>query len=1135
MQKNHLLHGVFACRFLMAALCMLLFTGSLHAAGDEDYQRKKISVQATNETIEQVLDKISKSADVRFFYNHSALDFSKKITLNLKDIELREAVSKVLQGQKVEIEYQPNHTIVLRPQRIPDGITSINISGKIVDASNNEPLIGASVVLKEQRGVGVVTDIDGNFRITVPEGGASALVISYVGYEGEELAINGNGDMKDLTIKMTPASVEMEGVVVTGMAPRKSESFTGSYVSVKGEELKKLSPNNLLQALQFFDPSFRIVENNSRGSDPNAMPEFQMRGNAQIGDFSNSSMNMLVGNYSNQPNMPLFVLDGFETTLQKIVDLDPERVASITILKDASATAIYGSRAANGVVVFETKKPLPGALNVTYSMNMGITAPDLSSYDLMDAAEKLQFEYDAGLFTRTPDGNPLNGASLAQMQNYYNHYKREIARGVDTYWLSEPVRTAVTHRHTLSVDGGDEALRYSLNLNYGNDPGVIKESGRQTLGFSLSLQYRRKKWNISNQLSIDNTKGTNSPYGSFGDYVKMNPYYTKTDEYGNYQKTIEVKPMGTGNENETVANPLYNTQFAHKDETKNFNVVDNFSLEFAMRENLRFTAQFSLTKGMSSGETFKSMNHTDFEKNGTPLLERGTYNKSTGNTMNWSTNASINYNLTKDKHLLSMFARWEIAQNKSEGIFLEAKGFPNDNMTDFMFAQEIKKNNVNSNENTTRSMGLTATVSYMYDFRYSLDFNIRGDISSQFGADTKMKPFWSVGARWNASREKWLEGSFVSNLVLRASYGITGSQNYDPYQAVEGYSFEDLMFQYLSSGVIGAELKGFGNPDLDWSTTEDFSAAIELGFFQDRLTASVNYYNHYTDQLLLDNNIAPSTGFPTLMTNIGAISNKGVDVTLGFTPIQDYERQIQWNVSINGNHNQNKVKKLSNQIKKQNEKNLNDKTKPLPIYEEGKSTTQLFAVRSLGIDPATGNEIYLKRNGERTFFWEATDKVAVGDTQPKFRGGITSGLTWKDWSVNLGFTYELGAYTYNQTLVDRIENVNLAYNADRRAAKDRWRKPGDMAKYRAITYDGRTTEVSSRFVQKKNEIAFSSISVGYHFDPKKFGFLKQCKIAGINLTGSMQDLGRISSVKQERGTDYPFARTVNLSMSVLFN
>ena len=1116
MYKDHLPHGVSACRFLLTALCILLFAGNLRAAGDEEYMRKKISVQATNESIEQVLDKISKLADIRFFYNYSVLDFSRKITVNIKDTELHDALSKVLQGEKVEIEYQPNRTVVLRPQRVPDGISAINISGKIIDADTKEPLIGASVVLKEQKGVGVVTDIDGKFHITIPEGGASALLISYVGYENEELAITGQGDMKDLTIKMTAAFVEMEGVVVTGMAPRKSESFTGSYVSVKGEELKKLSPNILLQALQFFDPSFRIVENNKKGSDPNAMPEFQMRGNVQLdNNFSNSDMNMLVGNYSNQPNMPLFVLDGFETTLQKIVDLDPERVASITILKDASATAIYGSRAANGVVVFETKKPLSGALNVTYSMSMGITMPDLSSYDMMNAAEKLQFEYDAGLFSNDANGNPLSGSILAEQRNYYNHYKREIERGVNTYWLSEPVRTAIIHRHTLTVDGGDEALRYNLNLNYGNEPGVIKESGRETFGFSLNLQYRRKKWNISNQLSID--------------------YYTKRDEYGNYQKIIERKSLGPGNGSKTITNPLYNTQFEHKDYTKNFNVTDNFSLEFAIRENLRLNAQFSLTKGTSNGEIFKSMNHSEFEANDVPLLERGTYNKSIGNTLNWNTNASINYNLTKDKHLLSMFARWEIGQNQSDGIFLTAKGFPNDNMSDFQFAQEVEKRDVNNTESTSRSMGLTATVSYMYDFRYSVDFNVRGDMSSQFGADSKLKPFWSVGARWNASREKWLEGTAISNLVLRTSYGITGSQNYDPYQAIEGYTFEEMMFQYLSSGVIGSKLKGFGNPDLDWSTTEDFSAAIELGFFNDRLTASVNYYNHYTDQLLLENNIAPSSGFLTMTNNIGAISNKGVDVTLGFTPIQDFERQIQWNVSINGNHNKNVVKKLSNEIKKQNENNLNERNSPAPIYEEGKSTSQLFVVRSLGIDPATGNEIFLKRNGERTFFWDANDKVAVGDTEPKFRGGITSSLTWKEWSLNLGFTYQLGAYIYNQTLVDRVENVNLAYNVDRRAAKDRWRKPGDIAKYKSISYTGRATELSSRFVQKVNEIQFSSISVGYHFDPKKFTFLKQCKIAGINLTGSMQDLGRLSSVKQERGTDYPFSRTVNLSLSVLFN
>lgn len=1133
MQKKHLQHGVSVCRFLLATLCILLFSGNIHAAGEQDYQRKKISVKATDETIEQVLDKISKAADVRFFYNHSALDFSKKISLDLKDTELQTVISKVLEGQKVEVEYQPNHTIVLRPQRVPTGVTAINISGKIIDASNNEPLIGASVVLKEQRGVGVVTDLDGNFHITVPEGGATALVISYVGYEGEEVAITGGGDMKDLTIKMTPASVEMEGVVVTGMAPRKSESFTGSYVSVKGEELKKLSPNNLLQALQFFDPSFRIVENNKRGSDPNAMPEFQLRGNAQIGEFSNSDMNMLVGNYSNQPNMPLFVLDGFETTLQKIVDLDPERVESITILKDASATAIYGSRAANGVVVFETKKPLPGALNVSYSMNMGITMPDLSAYNLMDAEEKLQFEYDAGLYSFTSEGQPLVGEMLANQRNYYNHYKHEIDRGVDTYWLSEPVRTAVLHRHTLSIDGGDEAYRYNFSINYNNEPGVMKESGRQSLGLNLNLTYRRKKWNVSNRLSIDNTKGTNSPYGSFSEYAQLNPYYTKRDENGNYQKVLDRKSLGPGIGTKDITNPLYNTQFPFKSFTKNFNVTDNMSIEFAIRENLRLNAQFSLSKGTANGEDFRSMNHTMFA-NEDDITKKGSYSRNEGSTLNWSTNASLNYNLTKDKHLISMFARWEITQNQNEGIFFTAKGFPNDNMTDFLFAFEME-DRVNGSETLTRSMGVTGQISYMYDYRYSMDFSIRGDMSSQFGADTKMKPFWAIGARWNISREKWLEETSVSNLVLRASYGITGSQNYDPYQAIEGYSFEEMMHPYLSSGVLGAELLGFGNPNLDWSTTEDFSAAIELGFFQNRLTASVNYYSHYTDQLLLDYNIAPSAGFPTMMTNIGAISNKGVDVTLSFTPIQDYERQLQWNVSLNGTHNKNVVKKISNEIKALNEKNLNDKTAPLPIYEEGKSTSQLFVVRSLGIDPATGNEIFLKRDGTKTFKWDANDKVAVGDTEPKFRGSITSGLTWKDWSVNLGFNYQFGAYLYNQTLVDRIENVNLAYNVDKRAAKDRWRKPGDIAKYKSIAYNGRTTELSSRFVQKVNEIQFSSIAVSYHFDPKKFNFLQRCKIAGLNLTGTMEDLGRISTVKQERGTDYPFARTINLSLSVLFN
>ncbi|MEG2277647.1 MAG: SusC/RagA family TonB-linked outer membrane protein [Odoribacter sp.] len=1108
-------------KFFILAFLLCLMVDDLYAEGDDQYENMKISLKVNNENLDKVLDKIADIAQVHFFYNHTQLNINKKVTLDLKERPLRDVLEWVLGDQNVTMEFQLNRTIILKPQPKKNLNSPVKkISGQVIDAKTKEVLPGASIVMAEQRGMGVVTDMSGRVFIEVPEG-ISALLVSFIGYEEE--AVKLQGELSDLVIKLSPRIVEMESVVVTGMTPRKVESFTGGYVTVKGEELKKLSPNNLLKALQLFDPSFRIVENNSRGSDPNTLPEFQLRGDVQIGAVGSSSVNMLVGDYSNRPNMPLFILDGFECTLQRIVDLDPERVESITILKDAAATAIYGSRAATGVVVFETKKPLPGALNVSYSANIGVTLPDLTDYNMMNAEEKLQYEEDAGLFD----------VNSAEQMNYYNHYRQEILRGVNTYWLSEPLRTAVTHRHSLSIDGGDEALRYSLSLNYGSTPGVMKKSDRTNLGFGINLQYRRKKWNIGNSLNISNTKGNNTPYGSFSTYTKLNPYYRKTDENGNYTNIIEHKFMGVGTSKVLISNPLYNTQFPHKDFTENFSIVDNLSIECAILENLRLTGEVSLNKGTAKGEVFKSMNHTDFA-GVADLTKKGSYAKNIGSSFSWSTNASINYNFTKGDHLLSVFGRWNVEETKNDATSLSAKGFPNDKMSDFLFAYEMD-NRVSGSESTSRSMGVVGQVSYMYDFRYSVDFNIRGDLSSSFGENTKMAPFWSVGARWNVSKEKWLENTLVSNLVLLGSYGITGSQNYSPYQSVETYNFDDLMFPYISSDVLGAELMGLGNPDLGWSKTKAKSVTLELGLWNNRFNFSANYYNNYTNQLLLDYTIAPSAGFPTITTNAGAIENSGVDVSMSVMPIQDYKNQIQWNISVNGAYNRNVVKKISNLVKKMNEDNMKTEGAPLPIYEEGKSTTQLFAVQSLGIDPATGKEVFLKRNGQKTFIWDPADKIPMGDTQPKLRGAVSTSLTYKNFTFALGCSYELGSYRYNQTLVDKIENASVGYNMDRRAAENRWRKPGDITKYKSMELLGQGTQTSSRFVQKFNEFKFNSISAGYRLDPKNFKFLQSCRIANLSVNATMEDIARISTVKQERGLDYPFARSFSVSLSVLFN
>lgn len=1110
-------------KFFIMICLLFCWTQSGYTQDELNYRKKAISLQVENKPLEQVLDKIAELARVQFFYNHSNLNIRKKITLNLKDTPLDEVLTRVLGGENVTQEYQLNRTIVIKPiLKIDHSAGVTKVSGVIADAKTGEPLPGASIVLAEQKAMGVVTGIDGKFFIEVPQG-ITALIISFIGYETETFSLTDRDRYTDITIKMTPKIAELEGVVVTGMTPRKVEGFSGSYVTVKGEELKRLSPNNLLKALQFFDPSFQIIENNQRGSDPNAMPEFRMRGDVQIGEVSGSSWDMLLGDYSNRPNMPLFILDGFEVALQRIVDLDVERVESVTILKDASATAIYGSRAANGVVVFETKKPPVGALNISYAVNLGLSVPDLRDYDLMDAEEKLQYEWDAGLYS------PSN----AEQMNYYNHYKSEILKGVNSYWLSAPLRTALTHSHSLSMGGGDEALRYNLGLNYNSSPGVMKESDRTSMGLNLGIQYRRKKWNVSNQLSLMDTKGNNTSYGSFSEYGKLNPYYRKTDENGQYIKVLDRKFMGVGNGSVTITNPLYNTQFPHKDLSQNFSVTDNFSIECAILENLRVSAQASFTKGTAKSEVFKSKNHTDFA-NESDLTKQGSYSKNQATSFSWTVNASVNYNLTIDKHLVSLFGRYDIQESQSDGVTLSARGFPNDNMTDLLFAYEMDQR-VAGNENTTRSIGVTGGASYMYDYRYAMDLSIRGDMASQFGGNTGMAPFWSVGVRWNADREKWLQHSFVSALVLRGSYGVTGSQNYSPYQALETYTFNDLLFPYLSSDVLGAELMGFGNSDLGWSKTYNRSLILEMGFWDNRLNASINYYSNLTDNLLLAYTLAPSTGFPSMTMNAGSALNTGYDISLNMTPVRDYEHQLQWTVGWNAAHNRNRIKKISNVVKAMNKKNLENPGSPLPIYEEGKSTTQLFAVPSLGIDPATGQEVFLKRNGQKTYIWDPADKISFGDTEPKLRGSVSSSLTWKNLSLGLACSYQFGGYRYNSTLVDKVENASVGYNVDKRAAQDRWRKVGDVAKFKSVKILGQQTSTSSRFIEKFNEFRFASLNVGYRLEAKKFSFLRTCNISSVSLSTTFQDLARFSSVKEERGLDYPFARMFNLSLSVLFN
>ena len=1110
----------FFCRIAIIVLVILCNSTLLQAQTAQNWKEKEITLRVSNQPLGKVLEMVADAAGAKITLQGVSLwNINKPTSIAVKDKPLDKVLHQLVGDQNVKMRYESDNQIILEPdeQKEPESV-ELNVSGQILDRDTQEPLIGATVLITDGSGKGArgcITDLDGKFSLRLNK--KESISVSYVGYETVSKQILKAEN--NLTIELKP-SIEFDEVVITGISRRSKNSFTGNYVEVKGEELRKMNPTNILKSLQFFDPSFKIIENNNTGSDPNAEPDFQIRGDQSLGSKSMNSMDLMLDNVSSRPNTPLFVLDGFTVPMSRILDLDPERVESITILKDAAATSVYGSRAANGVVVVETKVAPDGALSVSYNGTMTIQTPDLTDYNMMTAAEKLDTEWRAGLYNQ----------NKASEMNLYNKYLRNVLGGVDTYWLSKPLRTAIQHRHSASVGGGTDAFRYNLDLNLAMQPGVMKESDNQTKGVNFNMTYLKEKFTMRANVNLAESSSNNSPYGSFSQYTRLNPYYIPTDDNGKQMNVLDN--YRGGGQSKLITNPLYDATLGIKDATNGLTIATTLGLEYMVLKNLRITEQLSYTRGLAGTDRFLPAEHTSFEQE-EDLTRKGSYYKSTGEMSSWSSNFGINYNLVLKKHLISMFGNWTVNEDRNNYVNLSATGYPDSHMDEFIFGNKMETSmNSIGTENISRSIGLIGQLSYSYDNRYSVDVNISGEASSRY-ADHNLVPFWSVGGRWNAHNERWLSG-YLSNFVVRASYGITGEQNFSPADAIEYYSYSEAMRPYQSFPVLGALLQGLNNTELGWAKTHNTSVAVDFGLWKNRINVTFNYYNNITKELLTSYDLSPSTGFSTMVMNAGKLQNRGFDASLNIIAIQNLRKEFFWTINANANRNKNEILELSDYLEKVNEAQMKSATAPLPQFQEGQSTTTLYVVRSLGVDPVTGKEVYLKRDSTKTFVWDASDKVPVGDTNPKISGTFSTSINWKDLSCSLGFTYKYGGIVYNQTLVDKIENQNVAYNLDKRAGEGRWEKPGDVTSYVGFSATGANTPASTRFIMNDNEIRFATINLGYRMRGEKFTFLRNLNVDVLALNFTTNDLARISPIKMERGLDYPFARSYTLSLSLIF-
>lgn len=1074
--------------------------------------------------IEKVFSDLREKTKYEFVYQKQILQGVKPITCSLKDLELRNALNTLLKGTGLEYEIVDQTVIIRKKKQNPTNTQKIN--GTVISKEDGLPIIGASIRIIGSD-FGTITDLDGKFEFKdFTFGPNTQIQVSYIGMKTVTLNATSN-----MNITLESDAQTLQDVVVTGIFKKAKESYTGAVSTIDKEQLDLYKGQNLLQTLKNIDASLNFAVNNIAGSNPNALPQINIRGNSSL-PMSVEEFNQTA---SNSVNTPLIIMDGFEISLEKLMDYNDEEIESINILKDAAATAIYGSRGSNGVIVVVTKQPEPGKLRVNAEIGIDIEAPDLSSYDLLNAQEKLALENQLGLYHSDFVENDT------KYQQIYNNRKHRVSSGQTTDWLNKPIRTGVGSHYNIRLEGGSEEFRWSATANYKNTEGAMKNSSRRTFNGSITLMYTIKNLIFKNYTSYGMSRSQESNYGSFDDYVAQQPYNSPYDENGNiaqYFENFYGSSRGRGS-----FNPLWDATLGSFDKSGYEELTNNFSIEWNILPELTLRGQLGITSNNNHSDLFLSPENSKFtvDEETSPeystdegFFRRGSYTYGTGKNYSYSGNITLSYNKTfLDKHQLYVGLDYSMNESQSRLYTFEVEGFSNENMNFLGNARQYAKNSIPSGSKAlTRMMGFTGNINYTYDGRYYLDMSYRIDGSSTFGTDKKYAPFWSTGIGWNLHNEKFLAGNKLFNILrLKASYGQTGSQQGSGSGAATLYTY---LTDNKYMNWTGSVLQEWGNPRLTWQTTDEFNVGIEFGLWQGRIKGEFDFYTKTTSNLLSNMNIPLSMGFPSYIANVGEVKNRGWEASLNAYIIRDHEHDFNWIVSGQLVYDKNWISKLSEAIKVQNEAILNNEDYEVAnLFYEGRPQNSIYAVRSLGIDPSTGREIYLDKNGNITDTWKAGDKVYLGSSDPLYRGNFSTMAMWKGFTLNVSFGYYWGGKTYNQTLIDRVEvttNQLTTSNVDRRVYTDRWMKPGDVTFFKGFSNE--TTQATSRFVMDDNVLELQSVSLQYRWDSE--WIRRHAGVQSITFGLNMSDLFHWGSINMERGTSYPYARNIQGSVKFLF-
>ena len=890
------------------------------------------------------------------------------------------------------------------------------VKGNVVSKMGNEPLIGVSILQKGTTN-GVVTDMDGNYELKI-QGGDATLVFSYIGMRSQELPVNPRTGV--LNVAMEDDSQLMDEVVVVAYGVRKKGTIAGSVSQVKAEKMENVPAPSFDQALQGQAPGLSVI---ASSGEPSKAATFQIRGTNSI----------------NSGTAPLFILDGVPIESSDFNTISPSDIESVSVLKDASSTSIYGARASNGVVVITTKRGLSmDKAKVTLRAQYGFSNLARTEWDMMNTAERIEFE-------------KLIGMDTGQDYNL-------LAR-TDVNWMDAVFKdNAPLQSYELSINRATEKVNYYVSGGFYDQEGIAPESSFRRYNIRANAEVKASNWlkvGTNTMAAYEEIEQTGEGSSSLANPIfacrLMLPYWNPYKEDGSFASQNDGTWEGTDvNPLEWMANnPVLN---------KKYKLLSTVFAEITPIQNLTIRSQFGVDYSHSTGaaQSFPSyiINNS-----------QGSAGRSSYDTMNLTETTTANYRWTyKDDHAFNFMLGQEAVSYMSEGFQVYTAGQTNDLLTDLSSGTRASSW---ANSYTSYSyLSFFGRAEYNYKDLYYADFSVRGDASSRFGKNNRWGGFWSVGLMWNAKGEKFLKDvNWLTNAQVALSTGTTGNSEIPDYDHLAlvagGPNYND------EAGIYPAQSE---NEDLSWETTWTTNLAFHLGFI-DRINVDIELYNKKTTNMLMyvpESYAISGEGYR--WENVGAMVNRGVEINANADVLRVGD--FTWNLNANISYNKNELKELYNGV----DEYVNSTTGIR--YEVGHPVSEFYMVRYAGVNPANGEQLWYTKDGEITNEYSEDDRVMTGKTfDAPWAGGFGTTLSWKGLSFSAQFSWLADRWVMNNDRYFEENNGSFSgYNQSKRLLYEGWRKPGDVTD---IPRYGEIAQLDDRFLENTSFLRLKNVTIAY--------------------------------------------------------